>query len=58
MPNIGETVWQVDEHSDVAWVTQRHIDRENGQRQMFDADDLKCICPKRWEGLSLREYWE
>lgn len=58
MPNIADTVWQVYEHSDVAWATQRHIYRENGQRKMFDADDLEYICPKCREGLSLRLYRE
>lgn len=58
MPNIADTVWQVYEHSDVAWAAQGHIYRENGQRKMFDADDLEYTCPKCWEGLSLREYRE
>ncbi len=65
MPNIADTVWQVYEHSDVAWATRRHIYRENrqryrenGRRKMFDVDDLEYICPKCWEGLSLREYRE
>jgi hypothetical protein len=38
--------------------TQSHIYRENGQRKMFDAEDLEFICPKCWAGLSFREYRE